>query len=236
MSFQKKPRRGKKVILNCHNCQELFEKPQGDINARMKKFGEVYFYCSRECSYEKSHEIKYEKLGLKTQEEYDEYRFWEKVDKTPGHGPNGDCWLWTGTRYKGRKDPYGGFFFNKKHNYAHKYAYLRFKGEIPQGKLLRHSCNVSLCVNPSHLILGTTLENSRDMIEADRQLKGERNPQAKITEATALRIGELLDSGRTVLSVAIELGVPKSTVANIKCGCAWQYLWGRVSKRRKSAN
>jgi hypothetical protein len=37
-----------------------------------------------------------------------------------------------------------------------------FKGEIPLGLKVLHKCDVTLCVNPEHLFLGTQKENVHD--------------------------------------------------------------------------
>jgi hypothetical protein len=34
---------------------------------------------------------------------------------------------------------------------AHRYAYLMFKGEIPEGLTIDHLCRFTSCVNPDHL-------------------------------------------------------------------------------------
>ena len=97
-------------------------------------------------------------------------RFWNKVDKTPGHGPNEDCWEWTG-RKKYVEYGYGRFWFNRKDGMAHRYSYELHKGEIPEGLEVCHSCDNPSCVNPDHLWVGTHKENMQDMKRKSRSAK-----------------------------------------------------------------
>lgn len=92
-----------------------------------------------------------------------EERFWGKVEKTE------TCWLWSAGLYdKSVKYPYGAFTFDGKKTRAHIVSYLLHAGAIPTGMVVRHTCDVSLCVRPDHLILGTQAENVQDMLERGR--------------------------------------------------------------------
>lgn len=73
------------------------------------------------------------------------------------------CWLWTGAH--GR---YGNLSVNKRHMDAHRFSWLLHRGQIPDGMRVLHSCDVSLCVNPEHLFLGTAKDNTRDMLAKGR--------------------------------------------------------------------
>ena len=51
----------------------------------------------------------------------------------------------------------------------HRVAWEAFNAEpIPQGMLVRHTCDNPACINPEHLILGTHQDNSDDMLERRR--------------------------------------------------------------------
>lgn len=78
-------------------------------------------------------------------------RFWPKVRVQP----NG-CWLWNG--YLNNKG-YGKISVNCKPAYAHRFAYERFWGLIPEDKELDHLCRNHACVNPFHLEVVTTQVN-----------------------------------------------------------------------------
>jgi CxxC motif-containing protein len=94
-----------------------------------------------------------------------EERLWAKTDKTPGHGPNGDCWLWTGSH---RSTGYGQLSIKDKPVHVHRLSWILANGPIPAGLLIMHSCDTPLCVNPAHLSPGTHQENVDDMRKKGR--------------------------------------------------------------------
>lgn len=72
------------------------------------------------------------------------------------------CWLWmSNTNALG----YGRFSVvrdgTRRMIAAHRWAYERFVGPIPDGLVLDHLCLVKNCVNPNHLEAVTQPENAR---------------------------------------------------------------------------
>lgn len=127
------------------------------------------------------------------------------------------CWLWDGsTDWKGY-----GIYARRR---AHHRTYEMFVGPIPKGKILRHTCDTPACVRPDHLLPGTQAENSQDMKDRDRQARGERHSQVKLTEAAVIEIRALLAEGALQRSIAERFGIAQATVSNIKSGKSWGWL------------
>lgn len=157
----------------------------------------------------------------------DEDRFWSKVQKTD------TCWQWIGgsTRGDSGKSPlsYGSFTTGthkaQKNWAAHRYSYFITHGEIPEGLMIRHKCDNSLCVNPSHLETGTHKDNMRDMAERKRvNAKGERNSQAKLNEEQVREIKRRLLAGDDCHTLGAEFNVVFTNIKNIKYGYRWAHV------------
>jgi len=95
-------------------------------------------------------------------------RFWNKVQAEPNSG----CWLWTGYLTRG----YGQFNIDGQMHRAHRLAYERLVGPIPESLDIDHICRIRNCVNPEHLEPVTRAENIRRGTTG--QATGQRN-QAK---------------------------------------------------------
>lgn len=93
----------------------------------------------------------------------EQIRFWSKVDFD---GPDG-CWLWRATLDTAG---YGRFRAAEARSMvsAHRRAYMRLVGPIPEGLVLDHLCRVRNCVNPAHLEPVTHEENCRRGENAQR--------------------------------------------------------------------
>src|SRR5207244_2053676 len=82
-------------------------------------------------------------------------RFWAKVDDAPdGHL---GCWRWTGAT---DSSGYGLLRVEGKLVKAHRFSFEQFVGPIPSDRQLDHLCRVPACVNPGHVDVVTSRENS----------------------------------------------------------------------------
>lgn len=131
--------------------------------------------------------------------------------------PDG-CWLWHGAI---GGEGYGHIRDRGRQLKAHRVAYELHVGQIPDGMLVRHRCDNPPCVNPEHLVLGAAVDNNRDTRERKRFVAspGERNGQAKLTDATAAEILRRYRAGGVYQrDLAAEYGVCQQTVSDIVRG------------------
>lgn len=71
------------------------------------------------------------------------------------------CWIW---RTVPKRRRYASFFLNGKRMQAHRASLFLMRGKVvPIGMEVLHKCDVSICVNPDHLVIGTHADNMADM-------------------------------------------------------------------------
>lgn len=132
------------------------------------------------------------------------------------------CWIWNRHLNGG----YGVLKIGHDAVKAHRYSYVRTFGPIPKGAVVRHECDRTSCVNPSHLRLGTQADNVRDAVERGRARGpvGIRNPKAKLTEEQVLEIRQRSAAGETAASLSRHFGVVPQMVSNIVRGLNWKHV------------
>lgn len=130
-----------------------------------------------------------------------------------------DCWEWQKSGVRG----YGTFRWMGQTYLAHRAAYELYKGAIPEGLLVRHSCHNPACCNPQHLSLGTNADNSRDMTTAGRSNRGSRHGNARLTEEKVRRIREIYTPALRD-EIAAEYGVNRRTIQDAVNRVSWTHI------------
>ena len=139
----------------------------------------------------------------------------------PPTTPN-DCWEWTGSTNKG----YGVISVSaSKVRAAHVVAWeLHHKRSLPEGMLVRHTCDNPPCCNPAHLMLGTHIDNSDDKVSRNRQAKGSKHGIAKLFEEDIREIRFLRGQGLTQSAIARIFGVTQGNIQSILSGKTWAHV------------
>jgi len=111
-----------------------------------------------------------------------------------------------------------------KRTYLHRHIYEECFGFIPEGMVVRHTCDNPHCINPEHLLIGTPKENAEDMVRRNRTVvrHGEASNFSKLTteDVAAIRAADKTIGNRYLAKI---YGVTHSNISAIRLGKSWKH-------------
>ena len=133
------------------------------------------------------------------------------------------CWEMSGSRCKEGRG-YCYICIKDQKWGAHRASYAAFVGSIPDGLYVCHHCDNRICVNPSHLFVGTAKDNFDDMVKKQRQVvsRGEDSGTAKLQHHHVAEIRRRRRSGETLVSISADFPVGVSQICHVCTGRSWK--------------
>jgi HNH endonuclease len=115
---------------------------------------------------------------------FDNAKVLERFKINLGHNPF-VCWksnLWHARGY-------AQFSIRGRSYYAHRLSWMLFNNKNWPTKLeSRHICNNTWCLNPRHIVPGTRQQNANDRNYFGNQIRGDKSPRIKLSEANGLEL------------------------------------------------
>jgi len=131
--------------------------------------------------------------------------------------PNSGCWLWTAACGQPRSGgPRTQFQINGRVNVAARAAWILYRGSEPGPVDVCHKCDVSLCVNPDHLFLGTRSDSNNDCVAKERW----GGPNILTYE----NVRAIRSSKDRAVDLAARFGVGPNQISRIRTGKRWAWL------------
>lgn len=135
------------------------------------------------------------------------------------------CWEWAGCL---ARNGYGFIRLWKSTQYVHRISFLHFKGSIPTGLEVCHTCDNRKCYNPEHLYVGTRSDNMQDAVRRGRHragsCRGEDSPVSKLTSSMVEGIRKRRLEGLGYTALSREFGISRSQAFRIVKGESWRHI------------
>lgn len=149
-----------------------------------------------------------------------------RMNKYTNQKSKTECWLWQGTlndkgyamlSIGGRKGLYAR---------VSRLAYYFEYGPFDESLKACHHCDNPQCVNPNHIFLGTSKDNTLDMYLKGREslppnFYGEEVATSKLTEEDVLTI---YNSTLSMDELATQYNISKTQIHRILTGKSWAHL------------
>lgn len=145
------------------------------------------------------------------------------------------CWLWQGSC---GGSGYGQFWVDGRLIPAHWFLLPNYP---EPGFEACHTCDNKLCVNPSHVFIGTRSDNMLDCVNKGRLRpqnglrkarmavrrfhRGVNNHECKLTEAQAREAMACPRKYGAATALAKKFGVSLTVICDIRDGKRWVHLW-----------
>lgn len=133
---------------------------------------------------------------------------------------------WEETNHSKDRDGYSYITRRGKIIGIHRYMYKKYIGPIPDKMFVCHHCDNPSCINPSHLFLGTTQDNTRDRNNKNRQAKGIKIGRSKLTPEKVIDLRNKYIPGRhgNMRELCKEFNISSSMFYVIIHNKCWKYL------------
>ena len=198
----------------CECCLAEFDK--GDKKRNQTRF------CSKECRSKTVPEwLKRKKIisQMTEEEKLNRYKSFFYRDVVIKEG----CWEWKGFV---DKDGYPRVICRPDYgpNRASRASVIIHNGFFDKHLKVIHLCDNKRCTNPEHLRLGTSQENSTDMVLKKRQALGSKNGNSKLDEEKVLEIKKLIANGMSYPRIAKMFNVGPDVISSIKRKKTWKHV------------
>lgn len=147
------------------------------------------------------------------------------IEKTTVNRETG-CWEYS---YDLSHNGYGRVMIDDKRIRIHRASYSHFVGEIPEGILVCHHCDVRHCWNPKHLFTGNAADNFNDMVSKGRWAFAPRKPKGepKVPIRQKLKpedVKAIRTDTRKHAEIAGQYGVSVALVSHVKHRRVWSHI------------